>query len=178
MRTNYVLIDFENVQPAELDGLRKEHFRIMLFVGTSQPRIPVALAASLQAFGERAEYVQIEGSGRNALDFHIAFYIGERSAKDPEAFFHVISNDKGFDPLLKHLKRKGIFCHRSTSVLEIPLLRVQEAKALPDRVTMVTERFSQPKATRPRTTKTLANAMRSLFQKQISDEEIEAAASP
>lgn len=34
---------------------------------------------------ERAEYIRISGNGSNALDFHIAFHIGELSAKGKHA---------------------------------------------------------------------------------------------
>jgi hypothetical protein len=36
MRINYVLIDFENVQPESLAVLQHEHFKVMVFVGTNQ----------------------------------------------------------------------------------------------------------------------------------------------
>ena len=64
----------------------------------------LSLAAALQTLGSSAEYVTLETTGANALDFHIAYYIGVLSSQDPSAFFHVISKDTGFDPLIKHLK--------------------------------------------------------------------------
>lgn len=85
MANNYLLIDFENVQPesiALLDGLE---FTILLFVGAHQSKIPLALATQLQRLGERARYIRIEGNGPNALDFHIAFTIGELARADPRA---------------------------------------------------------------------------------------------
>src|SRR6185369_15922217 len=68
-------------------------------------------------------YVQISSHGPSALDFHIAYYIGRLAAAHPDAYFHIISKDKGFDPLINHLKDQKIFCCRSASVLEIPLVR-------------------------------------------------------
>jgi hypothetical protein len=41
--------------------------------------------------GERGEYIKVAGAGRNALDFHIAYYIGRIASQAPEAFFHIIS---------------------------------------------------------------------------------------
>jgi hypothetical protein len=52
----------------------------------------------MQALGAKAQYVKISGNGSNALDFHIAFYIGHLGAVDPTAYFHIISKDAGFDP--------------------------------------------------------------------------------
>ena len=31
--------------------------------------------------GERFEAIEVEGHGKNALDFHIAFYLGERLSR-------------------------------------------------------------------------------------------------
>ena len=73
MRTNYVLIDFENLQPELLEALDLEHFRVMVFMGANQSKVPVDFASQLQRLGTRAQYMRISGNGRNALDFHIAF---------------------------------------------------------------------------------------------------------
>ena len=37
MRTNYVLIDFDNLQPELLEALDLEHLRVMVFIGANQP---------------------------------------------------------------------------------------------------------------------------------------------
>jgi len=89
---NYILIDFENVQPKELSDLNAEHFRIIVFAGASQ-KVPIPLAKALQPMGSRAEYIQISGNGPNALDFHIAFYIGWFAKQDKTAQFYIISKD-------------------------------------------------------------------------------------
>jgi hypothetical protein len=49
MTTNFVLIDYENVQPSELGVLRGGPFKVKLFLGANQSKIPVALAAALHA---------------------------------------------------------------------------------------------------------------------------------
>jgi len=40
MRTNYVLIDFESVQTTSLELLTKEHFKVIVFVGANQGKLP------------------------------------------------------------------------------------------------------------------------------------------
>ena len=77
MRTNYVLIDYENVQPDSLNGLDADHYKVLLFVGASQGKLTFEVAEAMQRLGARAQYVKIAGNGSNALDFHIAFYVGE-----------------------------------------------------------------------------------------------------
>ena len=85
---------------------------MLVFAGANQTKVPLELVAALQPFGKDAEYITISGSGRNALDFHIAFSIGELSKEDPEGCFHIISKDTGFDPLIEHARKKNIHVHR------------------------------------------------------------------
>src|SRR5262245_32505198 len=101
---NIILIDFENVQPKDLTPLGGCPCKIKVFCGANQTKIPTGLAAALLSIGADAELVLIQGSGCNALDFHIAYYIGRLSTESPGATFYVISKDTGFDPLIKHLK--------------------------------------------------------------------------
>lgn len=112
MSKPYVLIDFENVQPKTLDRLQPGSVRIKVFLGQHQNRLMLELVQALQPFGADAEYIAIQGSGPDAVDFHIAFYIGRLAAGDPGATFTIISRDKGFDPLVRHLVGLGIPCQR------------------------------------------------------------------
>jgi len=74
----------------------------------------------MQELGERGSYITMEKSGNNALDFHIAYYLGTLAASDPTALFHIISRDTGFDPLIQHLKEKKIYAARSSAIAEMP----------------------------------------------------------
>lgn len=106
------LIDFENVQPTSIGLLKPGACRIHVFVGQSQKNVPVELSQALQPFGSDGRYIQITGNGRNALDFHIAFYIGRLAHDHPDARFTIVSGDKGYDPLVQHLATLGIACRR------------------------------------------------------------------
>jgi hypothetical protein len=118
----YFLIDFENVQPKALERLVPGAARVMVFLGQNQNKLTLDLAQALQPFGSDARYIQIQGSGPDAVDFHIAFYIGEIAATRPGSTFLIISKDKGFDPLIKHLGLRGIEAAR---LPEIPAPVVQ-----------------------------------------------------
>lgn len=122
-RINYVLIDHENVQPTDLNLLDREDVRLWVFVGAAQTKLSSELAMQMQAMRERADYVRISGNGSNALDFHIAFYIGQLAGVDARGFFHIISKDTGFDPLVQHLKTKKILACRSAAVGDMPLFK-------------------------------------------------------
>lgn len=173
MRTNYVLIDYENVQPASLAALDLPHVRVFVFIGASQTKVAVDLAMGLQHLGERACYVRASGNGNNALDFHIAFYIGQLAAKDPTGFFHIVSKDTGFDPLIAHLKSRNIFSMRSKDICDLAFIKIGEAKTDPDRARLVIENLRGRGSSRPRTLKTLSTTVASLFQKALSAEDLD-----
>lgn len=174
MKTNYVLIDYENVKPESIELLDQEWIRVYLFVGKNQARIPLGLAKTMQCLGERAHYVTMSGVGPNALDFHIAYYIGRLSATDPQAYFHIISKDKGFDPLVEHLKSEHIFADRIADIEAMPAMAQAKiaAKTTPERVAFVREKLLQPGSQRPRTRKTLTNHVATLFGKLLSESDL------
>ncbi len=172
LKTNYILIDFENVQPKNLEILKDHNFNIIIFVGEKQTKIPFDLAIAMQSLGKNAEYVKINGNGPNALDFHIAYYIGVISARDQNCYFHIISKDTGFDPLIRHLKAKKIHVQREKNVSEIPLLKISGAKSLSERVDAIVKLLKARGSAKPRTEKTLSNSINSLFLKTLKEDEL------
>jgi hypothetical protein len=158
-----VLIDFENTQPKELASLNGARYKIKVFLGAHQTKIPLPMARALQALGPNAEYIQINGSGNNAVDFHIAYYIGRLAATAPGAQFHVISEDTGFDPLLKHLKEQGISCQRLTSLAAIAPTGKKNRESGEDRVKLAAENLAKRKSGKPRTEKALRTDIQALF---------------
>jgi len=172
LKNNYVLIDFENVQPKNLAILNGHEFKVIVFVGSNQSKVPFDLASALQALGSNAEYVKIGGNGPNALDFHIAFYIGQLAEKDPNAFFHIISKDAGFDPLIKHLKERKIFAQRERDLAEIPLLRISNTTSAEEQLGAIVKSLAARGHSRPRKVKTLANTINALFSKTLEDTEL------
>lgn len=174
MRKNIVLIDFENVQPESLAGLAPEHFQVKIFLGANQASIPTTLARSTQPRGDGVEYVQISGTGPNALDFHIAFYIGQFAEKDPTACFHIVSKDKGFNPLIEHLKSRHITVVRSDSIDDIPAIKHAAATSPKKRANAFIAQLQKPGFTKPNTRETLSNAINCFFQNRLSAAETDA----
>lgn len=101
----HVLIDWENVQPGETDlrDLVPDATDVWVFHGPAQRRV----AERYASFGERATPVQIARTGKNALDFHLSFYMGYIASRHPHARFVVVSNDKGYGPMLEHAGELG-----------------------------------------------------------------------
>lgn len=172
MPTNYVFIDFENVQPKNLEILANYPFKIFVFIGENQAKIPFALATAMQDLGDKARYIKITGNGQNALDFHIAFYVGQLSLQDPEGYFHIISKDSGFDPLIKHLKARKIRVQRESDLAEIPVLRMSNSTSNDEKIAAIIKNLVGRGQSRPRKVKTLANTINTLFTKKLENSEL------
>ncbi len=184
---NYVLIDLENIQPEHLSVLAGQNFKVLVFVGQNQSKISFDLVSAVQHLGKNAEYIKIQGNGPNALDFHIAFYIGQFSAGNSDSHFHIISKDKGFDPLIKHLESKNIRVHRHKAISEIPLPKPARAKKEPaqvskpasagikeERLQKIVESLVARGNAKPRKLKTLSNSINALFSKSLAENELKA----
>lgn len=172
MRTNYVLVDYENVQPIDIGLLKGGPFKVKVFLGPNQSKVPVTLAAALQPLGDNAEYVLLETAGNNAVDFHIAYYVGVLSSEDPDAYFHIISKDSGFDPLIKHLKGRRIFAQRSTSIADMPYFKPVLPAAPEAQVEVIVANLIRRKAAKPRTKKSLTSTLHAIFKKELSEQQI------
>ncbi|MDO9454406.1 MAG: PIN domain-containing protein [Stagnimonas sp.] len=169
-----MLVDFENIQPTDLALLKNGPFKVVIFLGSNQSKIPVGIAMALQQFGAAAEYLQIEGNGSNALDFHIAYSIGRLVAAEPESWFHVISKDTGFDPLIKHLVKQKLHVTRQTTIKQIPLLAVKTSAtaSFDDKLDAILTNLKAKKAAKPAKQKTLASTIHSIFAKSLSEDEV------
>ena len=170
-----MLIDFENVQPENVAILDQEWIKVLMFVGKTQTKLPFELVKTFQKMGERAQYVEMGGSGKNALDFHIAYYIGKLASENKGAYVHIVSKDQGFDPLVEHLKSEEQLSVDRIENLE-PIAELVKKKALAqspaERVNYAKEFLMGPKvATRPRSRMTLLNHVIAAFGKTITEEE-------
>src|SRR5688572_27431776 len=171
MEEQVVLVDFENVQKLDLARI-PAHAHTLVFVGQSQSRVPMALVQQAQALGSRLKWVRMDGDGRNALDFHIACHLGEGICKYPKAEFVILSNDKGFDPLVRHLVARGFKCRRDGQARATPAPRAPlpaHAQAVVDLL-----KFSE-KNKRPRKRTTLHNYLATHFNKKLTGEEVKKA---
>lgn len=101
----HVLVDWENVQPQEADirALVPDVTDVWIFHGKTQKRVD----AHQKGFGEQLTLVPVSRPGKNALDFHLSFYMGYITSRNPNARFVVISNDQGYGPMLEHAHDLG-----------------------------------------------------------------------
>lgn len=183
-----MLIDFENVQPQNLEKLQGLPVEVRVFLGSNQSRLTVEMVNCLQPLGKAVEYIQLCRSGKNALDFHIAFYLGQLAAEHRGAVFHVISKDTGFDPLIAHLNTLKISCQRWAKIEQIPLVQAAAparpqislvqaaAPARPQEGPLAAVRslLANPKAPRPKTMAKLRNQLKSHFKSVPSESDLDA----
>jgi hypothetical protein len=170
MKTNYVLIDHENVQPKVAEAMLAPMFKLLVFVGANQTKIGLDLAQLMVVKGEGSRFIKISGNGHNALDFHMVFYLGRLAALEPECYFHLISGDKGMDPLIDHLKQQGIKISRWDSLAAIDVFDKPLA-SLPDdeRLSLVIEYLIKRGSQRPASMKTLVGSVGALFQPRLDE---------
>lgn len=173
-RTNYIFVDFENTQDINLDLIEGKPVKVFLILGGKQDRLPVGLVKKLLKYTAQLEVIETEQTGNHALDFVLACQIGAQSVADPGGFFHILSKDKGFEAVIRHLKERKIFGARHEEFARIPVLVNTAALSAADRVAQIAERFGKPKATRPTKRKTLVTYVAACFRKLLSEAEVEA----
>lgn len=110
MKELHVLLDYENVQPtwADLCAIAPEMTNVWLFYGPHQNKV----ASEFALCDKRIAIIPRSGQGKNALDFHISFYLGYLASKHPKAHLIVVANDKGYDPMIAHANLLGFKVER------------------------------------------------------------------
>src|SRR6267154_690472 len=111
MAKHLLLVDYENVPRIDL-SLLDASYAAIVFVGAGQNRPKASEHPTTAHRFRRVGFHKIAGSGKNALDFHIAFHLGRTFETSRDTVCIVVSRDKGFDPLLRYLNNNGFQCRR------------------------------------------------------------------
>jgi len=170
-----LLVDYENVQSVDLSLIQEQNPQIKIFVGQSQSKLPLALVQSTQKLGDAVEWIKIEGSGNNSLDFHIAFCLGQLSQESAGISLIVLSKDKGFDPLIRYLHKHKISCRRIESLQALS----EQKKKSPDEQENLMEKVISnlskiEKKCRPRSRNALCQHIKALLQtRKLSQKELD-----
>ena len=116
----HVFVDFENVHQIDLSviGAASVHFTLLL--GARQTRLDAGLVEKLMEHAASVQLIRLGSSGKNALDFTLAYYVGRAVSASPSARIHIVSKDTGFDPLIAHLRSRHIQAHRHDSFATLP----------------------------------------------------------
>lgn len=162
-----LLIDLENVQRIDLSAVPSDS-RVLVFYGATQKKLPEELVMQAQPLGTRLTWIKISGSGPNALDFHIAFYLGKELTHRSTSECIVFSADTGFDPLIRHLLTLGHRCRRVNSLKAAFAGVSQPPESEQDPFGRLISLLTKEKA-RPNKRKGLAGKIKSWFPKLSED---------
>jgi hypothetical protein len=172
-RTNHIFVDYENVHEVDLDLVVGREVIVHLVLGERHKTLPLEMVKQLQKYAAQVRLVEAGKSGKNALDFVLAYRVGIEAAGDPKAYFHVVSRDTGFDALIVHLRKHHILARRDESFAKAFEIAEVPPGSLADRVKAVTERLTKNKANRPKRKKTLLSQINAYFGKKLTDRELE-----
>lgn len=175
--TNHVFVDFENVHEVDHSIIGSKATSVTLFLGAKNTKLDVALVEKLLEHAASVQLVRLTSSGKNALDFTLAYYVGRAAITDPTGYFHIISKDAGFDPLIQHLKSRHILAHRHNDFGDLHFTGtpkpVAPAPAPPsDSMTKVLEHLRKNTTNRPKKKTTLAGHLRSHLGKSGTEAEV------
>jgi hypothetical protein len=191
---HHVFVDFENVPSVDLTPIADLPVTVTVLIGGAQNKLDTNLALQIHAHAAKIRPVRLAASGRNALDLTLAYYLGRAVLERAATEFHIVSQDKDFDPLIAHLRSQHLQISRSESFATLPFLasskpaiptkerRAAQKKPAPaskpaadDRTDRVFARLSNPlNANRPSTEVTLRAYLRSTLGKESSEQKVEA----
>jgi hypothetical protein len=112
---NILFVDYENAGKIDLGALPADA-EVHVFIGAAQKSVPTELLEIAHKLEKRFALTKIAGQGKDALDFHIAFYLGEHLTTNAQANCIILSKDKGFDPLVKHLCSRTFNVRRTETI--------------------------------------------------------------
>jgi hypothetical protein len=166
-RTNYIFIDFENVQETDFDRIANKPVKVTLVLGERHKSLSVTLVKKLLKYASQVELVETKHNGKNALDMVLAQHVGETKTTDPHGYFHIVSKDNDFKATIVHLKDNGTLAARYAAFCEIPVLMNAA-----ERVERLAKTFKDKQNGRPLTRKALESQIQATFGKVLSAEEV------
>jgi len=109
---NHVFVDFENVHQLDHSVIGTKAVSFTLLMGAKQTKVDAVVMERIMERAASVQLVRLTSTGKNALDFTIAYYVGRAVITDPTGYFHIVSKDKGYDPLIEHLRDRHIRAYR------------------------------------------------------------------
>lgn len=173
IRTNYIFVDYENVQEVDLDLIAGKAVKVFLLVARRRKTLPSALARQVHLYHDQVTWIESEGASHNALDLVLAYHVGLEAKADPKGYFHIVAKDKDYDALILHLRAQDILASRDEEFGKIPALVAMNRLSLEQRVKWVAERFQKNKASRPARKKSLLATIHAFFRKELSAAEVQ-----
>jgi hypothetical protein len=171
---NHVFVDFENVHEINLAVIGSKAVNFTLLLGPRQTKLDVALVEKLIEHSASVQLVRLTSSGNNALDFALAYYVGRAVAADPTGFFHIVSKDTGYDPLVEHLRAKHIHVRRHDDFANLTFARPAKLAPPPsdDLPGRILEHLRKNATSRPKRKKTLVSHLLAFSGNKATEAEV------
>ena len=110
----WALIDLENIGSTLKNISLEPYSKVIIFVGKNQNNLSLSSLTVDKMID--VSILKIKEISDNNLDFHISYYLGRFDISEKEnVSFVVISNDKGYDNLIKHINTNSRKCKRVES---------------------------------------------------------------
>ena len=172
----YIYVDYENM--GNIKTLPTIEGKYFFFIGDKQNSIPKSLV--LASNTNEIEWVEIGGDGKNALDFHIAYYLAKNDMLE-DVTHYVLSKDKGFDPLISFInKQQKTKVKRVVSINDISNKEVKNQEehiansGIQEKCDKLIKNLeSIAKNKRPKSEKTLKAHINSLFKNELKDNDVQ-----
>ncbi len=190
---HHVFVDFENVHAVDLAVFALRPVSFTLLLGAKQSKLDAALVEKLMEHAASVQLVRLTSSGKNALDFTLAYYVGRAVAADPTGHVHIISRDTGFDPLIEHLRSRHIRAERHQDFAALTGKAAIQSASVPSKAKVAKPRPAKSKVppsasdlearvlehlrtrpnNRPKRKTNLISHLRTLLGNKMSDIEVE-----
>ena len=171
---NHVFVDFENVPKVDLALIGAASVSFTLLLGARQTKLDAALVEKLMEHAASVQLIRLTSSGKNALDFALAYYVGRAVMADPTAYVHIISKDTGFEPLIKHLRSRHIHVrrHDNFSTLTFSGSVKPSTSTSEELLPRVMEHLRKNTSNRPKRKKTLVSHLRAFLGKTFTEADV------
>lgn len=168
LRRVHVFVDAENLSAERLGRCElPRELQLTVILGPTTNR--VAWERRFEGSPAGLRFIAMSQGGPNALDFLIAFYVGEAvQAHSENLDVVIVSRDKGFDPLIAHLRTRGIRSRRVESLEFLPIALHVERMTLSERIAYAAEKLREC-AEHPREMDRWLKTVDRIFQYHLTD---------
>lgn len=191
---NHVFVDYENVHTVDPAIIGSKTVHVTLLLGARNTKLDATVVEKLMQHAATVEMIRLTSSGRNALDFALAYYVGRAVLADPSGYFHIVAKDKGYDALIEHLRSKHIRARRHddfttltfsapppatanispvvTPAAKSPAKPKPQVSALEALEVRVLAHLRKPSTNRPRTQQKLVSHLATHLGKKVTETEV------
>lgn len=112
---NHVFADVENLKSIDPDLIGWRNVHLHLFMGVQNRKLEIEVVEKLIEHSQVTQLIRCPKPGKNALDFVVAYHLGQEVQSHPKGYFHLVSKDKGFDALIDLLHTRKVKAKRHES---------------------------------------------------------------